>query len=118
MKLKLIGDHYLYKDALFPIDGKWHSSDFVWMRIVEQPDGTFLVMYQNQYYLNSPLSDRPGLPSAGRENRNDSSIGMKGGKITLKAGESKEIGLIFPRYEYASGFTNNYCVCDLKIIDE
>ena len=117
--LKFTGDGYYCGNKEIEIDGKWYSlSDDASIRVVALKDETYLVDYRNSYYKNSPLSFNLESFASNKTNWDDSTKEEKTGSLTLRPNEEQELGLFYPRYEHATGFTNNLCSCKFVVVEK
>ena len=68
---------------------------------------TFLVEYRNDRYKNTQF---------GKQNWGDATLDQSTGEMKVDPGVEYELNLIYPRYEYATGYTNNFCTRKIKIV--
>lgn len=106
-KLQFIGDRFYFDDETLPSDGQWHELTNVSFRVSPQKDGTYLVEYHNARYKNTQF---------GKQNWGDATLDQSTGEMKVDPGVEYKLNLIYPRYEYATGYTNNFCTCKIKIV--
>ena len=111
--LRFTSDGYYYPTVDIETDGQWHEVGMAKIKVTPQGDG-FLLEYEDSFYKNSPMWG----PNGGSNNWNDSTQQSRNKEILLKPSEEETLALYYPRYEYATGFTNNLCICNVLITEK